>query len=101
MCRGPRLRTPALVGYFKFFAGIAVGSHNTHTGGGANVLCTDLNVSYTAGHYLNGHQGRNLDQVVFLKKKYNSAYCADFSGHLVKMVNPLYRVVFCFFCQWS
>ena len=43
--------------------GVAAGSKYVEHGGGSNVICIDLSVSYTPGKYQDGNQGeaRNID----------------------------------------
>ena len=37
--------------------GVAAGSKHNQHGGGSNVICIDLNVTYTPGKYQDGNQG--------------------------------------------
>ena len=43
-----------------YSAGVAAGSKYSEHGGGSNVICIDLNVSYTPGKYQDGNQGETL-----------------------------------------
>ena len=39
--------------------GVSATEYNGHTGGGSNVLCLNLNISYTEGKYVDGFQGNS------------------------------------------
>jgi len=42
----------------RFLTGIAAGAHYTHTGGGANLLCLEYNVTYNSGQFIDDFQGK-------------------------------------------
>ena len=39
--------------------GVSATGHYNHPGGGSNVLCINLNISYTEGKYVDGFQGNS------------------------------------------
>ena len=44
-----------------YSTGVAAGSKHNEHGGGSNVICIDLNVSYTPGKYRDGNQGETFN----------------------------------------
>ena len=39
--------------------GVSATEYSGHTGGGSNLLCLNLNISYTEGKYVDGFQGNS------------------------------------------
>ena len=60
--------------------GEAAGTEYDKTGGGSNVICIDLNVSYLPGKYIDGKQGEKLTEIVsrfFLLNGINKSFRID------------------------
>ena len=51
--------------------GVSATEHHNNPGGGSNILCLNLNISYTEGKYVDGFQGNSYILMILKKKILN------------------------------
>ena len=73
--------------------GVSANEYHGHTGGGSNVLCINLNISYTEGKYVDGIQGNSYLFIELSLKMFNFVLRLSFSCNgITKYSTKLYPV---------